>query len=130
MGCESGDLLMTTKPNRTMRFDERTWGQLAALKGPLKVGSRTKVIEVLAERESVIMESNNLTRIVEILKRSGYTKGKVTRDTFIVYTGDETESFAIEKPDPQTAHPDQIPGSTYCTAIDGITLKSLNQSLP
>ncbi len=72
----------------------------------------------------------NVGKMAKILKRSGYKKGEVTHHTFIVYNGDEDNSLAIEKPDPQTVHPDQAPGSTYCTRVDGVTLKALNQALP
>lgn len=114
------------KKTHSLRFEDRTWRQLAELQDWLQVGNRTKVLEVLVEKESEKM-SKSVRRMVDVLKASGYKAGQVTEDTYIVFDG--KNEFAIEKPDRNTRHTEEASGSTYCTAIAGVTVEKLNKEL-
>ncbi len=50
---------MMPKAIRSLRLSDRTWGQLAKLAPWLQVDDRTKVVEILAERESFLMPTQN-----------------------------------------------------------------------
>ena len=65
------------KTTHSVRLSDRTWSQLKKLADWLQVDDRTKVIEILAEREAVKMELNSDKAIDKWLQEKYPIDGKV-----------------------------------------------------
>lgn len=65
------------KTTHSVRLSDRTWSQLKKLADWLQVEDRTKVIEILAEREAVKMELNTDKAIDKWLQEKYPIGGKI-----------------------------------------------------
>lgn len=97
------------KANRSLRLSDRTWSQLAALAPWFQVDDRTKVVEILAEREATKMPTQN-ERALQV-----YQIGQMIR---------------VETPDDKT---EQAPIANFTADgrgdIDGVTVRLADGSL-